>query len=70
MNYIFADYIAKGWLIIYMDDLMVHSTNEEYWAHVKLMLQQLQEYKLGVKLEKCMFNTSRAEYLGLIVGKE
>jgi len=29
MNHIFADYLAEGWLIIYMDNLMVHSVDLE-----------------------------------------
>jgi len=27
LNHIFADYLVEGWLIIYMDDLMVHSVD-------------------------------------------
>jgi len=70
MNHIFADYLAEGWLIIYMDDLMVHSVNlEEHISRVQLVLQRLREHKLGVKLEKCIFCTPQAEYLGLIVGE-
>ena len=33
------------------------------------VLQHLHEHKLGVKLEKCIFCTPQAEYLGLIVGE-
>ena len=70
MNHIFTDYLAEGWLIIYMDDLMVHSVNlEEHIVHVQLVLQRLCEHKLGIKLEKCIFCTSQAEYLRLIVGE-
>jgi len=70
MNHIFADYLAEGWLIIYMDNLMVHSVDlEEHIAHVRFVLQRLCEHKLSVKLEKCIFCTPQAEYLGLIVGE-
>jgi len=70
MNHIFADYLAEGWLIIYMDDLMVHSVDlEEHISRVRLVLQRLREHKLGVKLEKCIFCAPQAEYLGLIVGE-
>jgi len=70
MNHIFADYLAEGWLIIYMDNLMVHSADlTEHIAHVQLVLQCLHEHKLGVKLEKCIFCTPQAEYLRLIVGE-
>jgi len=67
---IFANYLAKGWLIIYMDNLMVHSVNmEEHISCVWLVLQHLHKHKLGVKLEKCIFCTPQAKYLGLIVGE-
>jgi len=70
MNHIFADYLMEGWLIIYMDDLMVHSVDlDEHIVHVRLVLQCLCEHKLGIKLEKCIFCTPQAEYLGLIVGE-
>ena len=29
MNEIFTDIIAEGWLKIYMDDMLLHSENEE-----------------------------------------
>jgi len=70
MNHIFANYLAEGWLIIYMDDLMVHSVDlEEHIMRVCLVLQRLCEHKLSVKLEKCICCTPQAEYLGLIVGE-
>jgi len=70
MNHIFTNYLTKGWLIIYMDNLLVHSVNlEEHILCVQLVLQCLCEHKLGIKLEKCIFCTFQAEYLGLIVGE-
>jgi len=70
MNHIFTDYLMKGWLIIYMDDLMVHSVNlEEHISCVRLVLQRLCKHKLSIKLEKCIFCALQAEYLGLIVGE-
>ena len=64
------DYLTEGWLIIYMDDLMVHSVDlEEHILCVRLVLQRLRKHKLGVKLEKCIFCAPQAEYLGLIVGE-
>jgi hypothetical protein len=28
MGHLFGDYIDEGWLIIYMDDLLIHSARE------------------------------------------
>ena len=70
MNHIFANYLVEGWLIIYMDNLMVHLVDlEEHIARVRLVLQCLREHRLGIKLEKCIFCAPQAEYLGLIVGE-
>jgi len=70
MNHIFANYLMEGWLIIYMDDLMVHLVNlNEHITRVWLVLQHLHKHKLGIKLEKCIFCTPQAEYLRLIVGE-
>ena len=39
-NHIFADYLTEGWLIIYMDNLMMHLVDlAEYISHVRLVLQ-------------------------------
>ena len=29
MDDLFGDYIVEGWLVIYMDDLLIHSSNQE-----------------------------------------
>jgi hypothetical protein len=29
MNEIFMDMLAKGWLLIYMDNMLIHLENEE-----------------------------------------
>ena len=68
MNHIFGNLIAEGWLIIYMDDILIHSNNQE--LHIKRtrkVLECLQEYKLFMKLEKCSFNKAKVEYLGMII---
>jgi len=70
MNHIFANYLMEGCLIIYMDDLMVHSVYlKKHILHVQLVLLCLCKHKLSIKLEKCIFCAPQAEYLWLIVGE-
>jgi len=58
MNDIFADYIADGWLIIYMDDLLIFSADKTVHEEcTKKVLQRLREQELSLKLEKCVFDT-------------
>ena len=69
MNHTFQDFIDKGWLIIYMDDMLIHSTDDLtlHQQRTKCMLQRLCEERLTLKLSKCSFDTNEVEYLGLLI---
>ena len=70
MDDLFGDYITKGWLVIYMDDLLIHSSNQELHNEcTQKVLQHFQEQEMYLKLERCMFSAKEVEYLGMIVGK-
>ena len=70
MDNLFSKYIAEGWLVIYVDDLLIHSLNQElHDEHTQKVLQCFQEQEMYLKLEKCMFSAKEVEYLGMIVGK-
>ena len=56
MDHLFRDYIAKKWLIIYMDNLLIHSPNLKLQEeHTKKVLQHLRRHQLYLKLEECVF---------------
>ena len=69
MNAIFAEEIAEGWLIVYMDDILVATKdNQEFHNQcVHRMLDKLKEHDLYLKPEKCIFNQKRIEFLGVIL---
>ena len=70
MNHIFGDLMAEGWLIVYMDDILIHSNNQElHIQQMRKVLEHLWEHKLFLKLEKCFFNKVEVEYLGMIIRK-
>ena len=70
MDDLFGDYITKDWLVIYMDNLLIHSLNQElHDEHTWKVLQCFQEQEMYLKLEKCTFSAEEVEYLGMIVGK-
>ena len=69
MNYTFRDFIDEGWLIIYMDDMLIHSSNDLtlHQERTKQVLERLRKQWLTLKLSKCAFNTTEVEYLSLLI---
>jgi len=57
MNTQFADIIATGKVIIYMDDILVATRNdpEEHWQMVNRVLERLAKLDLYLKPGKCQF---------------
>jgi hypothetical protein len=69
MNTQFADIIATGKVIIYMDDILV-ATVDDVMVHrgiVHRVLERLQELDLYLKPSKCQFEVRRIEFLGVIL---
>ena len=68
MNNSFRDMIAEGWLIIYMDDMLLTSTNkQEDTKQTKRVLQRMKELDLHLKLKKSRFGVKEVDFLGLIL---
>jgi len=68
MNHLFHGLIAKGHVVIYMDDILIFTaTIEEHRQIVQEVLQILAENKLYLKPEKCDFEKLEIEYLGLCI---
>ncbi len=54
MDGIFAEEIVQGWLVIYMDDILVASdSREDLQEKTKLVLEKLKKSDLYIKPEKC-----------------
>ena len=70
MNDIFHELINEGHVIVYMDDIMIFSKDmEEHRRVVKQVLSILCKHNLYPKPEKCEFEKSKVEYLGLVVNE-
>ena len=68
MNDSFKDMIAKGWLIVYMDDMLITATDEEEnTEQTKRVLKRMKELNLHLKLKKCKFGVKEVDFLGLIL---
>jgi len=62
--------IAEGWLVVYMDHLLIFSNDKEtHWLWTLCVLQQMRELPLSLKIEKCHSNLPEVEYLEMIVRK-
>ena len=68
MNDIFRDMLQEGWIVIYMDDILIFSDNPEtHHQRTRRVLQRLQEHDLYLKAEKCEFDKQEVEFLGSII---
>ena len=68
MNNLFRDMIDEGWLVIYIDDMLVFSKDKEtHRRRTQWILQRLRENDLFLKAVKCIFDAVEVEFLGLIV---
>ena len=68
MNTAFADLIASGHVVIYMDDILIFTTTMEHHRQLtRQVLERLLQYDLFLKPEKCTFAETSIEYLGLVI---
>ena len=68
MNDSFKDMIAEGWLIAYMDDMLITATNEkENIEQTRRVLQRMKELDLHLKLKKCKSGVKEVDFLRLIL---
>jgi len=78
MNTIFHKQIAQGTLIVYMDNIAVHTEQrankseeqhlERHQELVREMLTILWKHNLYLNIEKCQFEQTKVDYLGVHVG--
>jgi hypothetical protein len=66
MNRIFQDLITEGVVSVYLDDILIFTNSlEEHCRITCLVLDHMREHKLYP--EKCEFEKTRIEYLGIII---
>jgi hypothetical protein len=68
MDDYFRDLLQEGWLVIYMDDILIHArTLEELEKRTAQVLTRLKKHDLYLNLDKCYFAKKEVEFLGFIV---
>ncbi len=78
MNTIFRTKVAQEWLLVYMDNIAIHTKCEaheneqqrleQHHLYTHHMLHKLEQNDLYLKPEKCEFKKKEIDYLGVIVG--
>ena len=70
MNTILSDLIRKGQVMVYLDDILIFGNDKkEHRKLVREVLQRLKDNDLYAKAEKCFFEKSSIDYLGMIISK-
>ena len=70
MNDLFRDLINREVVVVYLDDIMIFTKSlEEHRRIVCEVLEILRKNKLYLKPEKCEFEVTKTEYLGMIISE-
>ncbi|XP_016185462.1 uncharacterized protein LOC107627114 [Arachis ipaensis] len=69
MNRIFRLFLDK-FVVVFIDDILVYSKNEDHAEHLRTVLQILKEKKFYAKLSKYEFWKCEVKFLGHIVSKK
>jgi len=69
MNDILRDLINTGEVVVFMDNVLVGTEEEEkHNKIVKEVLRRMEENDLYVKPEKCVWKVKEIDFLGLVMG--
>ncbi|KAG1035302.1 hypothetical protein G6F43_013253 [Rhizopus delemar] len=71
MNTVLADYIGK-FVMVYLDDILVfmNGNEEQHKQHVRMVLRKLDEAKLIINKNKCLFNQKELTFLGYNISEK
>ncbi|ESK86751.1 reverse transcriptase-rnase h-integrase [Moniliophthora roreri MCA 2997] len=68
MNDILSDFIDEGWCVVYMDDILLFSKDqEEHKERTERLMHRLKKHDLFLKPEKCEFDMTEVVFLGMVI---
>ena len=71
MDGIFKELITEGVVVVYPDDILIFTkTLEEHREVVHKVVALLQLHNLSSKPEKCKFEKTSVEYLGVVISQD
>ena len=67
MNDLFKDMIMEEWIVIYMDDILIYSSDPTvHKQRTRHVIERLKENNLFLKPEKCVFNAPKVKFLRML----
>jgi hypothetical protein len=69
MNKVFMEYLDK-FVIVFINDILVCTKDEEHKKHLRLVLQKLKDHRLYAKLRKREFWMKQVAFLSHIILEE
>jgi len=70
MDDIFDGLIMEGVMVVYLDDILIFTeTLKEHRRVTQRVMELLQKNNLFLKPEKCKFEKTEVEYLGVIISQ-
>src|ERR1700689_2244672 len=68
MDKIFIDLISEGVVVVYLDDILIFTESaEEHWRVTRRVLELLEKHQLYLRPDKCEFEKTTLQYLGVII---
>jgi hypothetical protein len=68
MDDIFENLISEGVVVVYLDDILIFTeTIDEHREVTRRVLEILEKHKLYLRADKCEFEKTTIEYLGVII---
>ena len=62
-----AEYLNE-FVIAYLDNIIIYlNSKEEYYEHVKQVLDQLSKVEILIVIEKCEFLIKKIDFIGFII---
>ena len=68
MDNIYGNYIRQGWMMVYIDDILIYSNDwDDHLNKIGLVLQKAIDTGLKISIKKCSFGYGELKALGHIV---